>query len=143
MKYVIAAMVAAAMLVAISAPCLLTAMQRSNQKRTMGDIRTIAAAWEARARDEHSYVTGRAGVVSYNNLRHALVPRYLEHLPQFDTWGHPFVFRAGRREYFVRSAGKDGRMDPHITPGETTNFDCDVVYANGTFISYPAGVLTH
>ncbi|HMC21457.1 MAG TPA: prepilin-type N-terminal cleavage/methylation domain-containing protein, partial [Thermoanaerobaculia bacterium] len=35
-------------LAAIAIPNLLTAMQRSKQKRTMADMRTIATAWEAR-----------------------------------------------------------------------------------------------
>src|SRR5438270_13990627 len=38
-------------LAAIAIPNLLTAMQRSKQKRTMADMRTIATAWEARATD--------------------------------------------------------------------------------------------
>src|SRR3989442_14034679 len=42
-------------LAAIAIPNLLTAMQRSKQKRTMADIRTIATAWEARATDVNRY----------------------------------------------------------------------------------------
>ena len=36
-------------LAAIAIPNLLTAMQRSKQKRTMADMRSVATAWEARA----------------------------------------------------------------------------------------------
>src|SRR5213076_3437685 len=46
-------------LAAIAIPNLLTAMQRSKQKRTMADIRSIATAWEARATDMNNY--GAAG----------------------------------------------------------------------------------
>ena len=42
-------------LAAIAIPNLLTAMQRSRQKRTMADMRTIATAWEARATDVNQY----------------------------------------------------------------------------------------
>ena len=42
-------------LAAIAIPNLLTAMQRSRQKRTMADMRTIASAWEARATDVNQY----------------------------------------------------------------------------------------
>src|SRR5437763_1331013 len=42
-------------LAAIAIPNLLTAMQRSKQKRTMADMRTIATAWEARATDTNKY----------------------------------------------------------------------------------------
>src|SRR4030095_4136755 len=42
-------------LAALAIPNLLTAMQRSKQKRTMADVRTIATAWEARATDLNKY----------------------------------------------------------------------------------------
>jgi type IV pilus assembly protein PilA len=42
-------------LAAIAIPNLLTAMQRSKQKRTMADMRSIATAWEARATDVNKY----------------------------------------------------------------------------------------
>src|SRR5262249_60339143 len=42
-------------LAAIAIPNLLTAMQRSKQKRTMANMRTIATAWEARATDTNKY----------------------------------------------------------------------------------------
>ena len=50
-------------LAAIAIPNLLTAMQRSKQKRTMADIRTIATAWEARATDVNTY--SAAGLTSF------------------------------------------------------------------------------
>jgi len=49
-------------LAAIAIPNLLTAMQRSKQKRTMADMRTIATAWEARATDVNKY--NAAGTIS-------------------------------------------------------------------------------
>src|SRR5215813_5867250 len=42
-------------LAAIAIPNLLTALQRSRQKRSMADMRTISTAWEARATDENKY----------------------------------------------------------------------------------------
>ena len=50
-------------LAAIAIPNLLTAMQRSKQKRSMADIRSIATAWEARATDMNKY--GAAGAVDH------------------------------------------------------------------------------
>jgi prepilin-type N-terminal cleavage/methylation domain-containing protein len=43
-------------LAAIAIPNLLTAMQRSKQKRTMADMRTIATSWEARAKPAQNYL---------------------------------------------------------------------------------------
>ena len=75
-------------LAAIAIPNLLTAMQRSKQKRTMADIRSIATAWEARATDVNKYnaagaVTLPAGVVD-TTLSAALSPTYIKQLPPRD-----------------------------------------------------------
>src|ERR1700745_3108947 len=84
-------------LAAIAIPNLLTAMQRSKQKRTMADIRTIATAWEARATDTNSY--GAAGVSTFTwptstvnggGLDTMLSPTYIKSLPQKDGWSTPY-----------------------------------------------------
>src|SRR5215813_7171001 len=69
-------------LAAIAIPNLLTAMQRSKQKRTMADMRTIATAWESRATDTNRY--NAAGSLSYcqtdaglSNLQYYLTPTYI------------------------------------------------------------------
>ena len=71
-------------------------MQRSKQKRTMADMRTIATAWEARATDMNRY--DAAGVPSTlagsaRQLRRRwtrmLSPTYIKTLPQNDGWGNP------------------------------------------------------
>src|SRR5947209_17527894 len=80
-------------LAAIAIPNLLTAMQRSKQKRTMADMRAIATAWEARATDQNTY--GAAGVgtftwpanpVSGGGLSGLLTPTYIKALPLNDGW---------------------------------------------------------
>src|SRR5215212_4975972 len=77
-------------LAAIAIPNLLTAMQRSKQKRTMADIRTIATSWEARATDENTYLVAGAQFtwpnvnVSYGALSTKLSPTYIKSLPQND-----------------------------------------------------------
>ena|SRR5689334_6660982 len=137
MKYVVAAMVTG--LASIAIPNIRTSMQRSDQKRTMADMRAIATAWEARATDRNSYLVGRPGNVAYADLRRVLEPTYVKRLPQYDGWGRAFVFSTGADggEYAVRSVGSDGKLDPHTAPGATTDFDCDIIYSNGTFVSYP------
>src|SRR5437762_11848725 len=83
-------------LAAIAIPNLLTAMQRSKQKRTMADIRTEATAWEARATDVNSYTVAGATFtwptsnVSYTNLAAATSPTYIKNLPQNDGWGRGY-----------------------------------------------------
>src|SRR3982750_4440311 len=86
-------------LAAIAIPNLLTAMQRSKQKRTMADIRTIATAWEARATDVNSY--SAAGLTSFSwpasnvtgtTLDGILSPTYIKSLPQKDGWSDVYGF---------------------------------------------------
>src|SRR5881392_1025735 len=80
-------------LAAIAIPNLLTAMQRSKQKRTMADMRTIATAWEARATDLNKYTA--AGAISLatkdaglKNLSTYLAPTYVKSFPIKDGWGN-------------------------------------------------------
>jgi general secretion pathway protein G len=142
-------------LAAIAIPNLLTAMQRSKQKRTMADIRTIATAWEARATDVNRY--NAAGVtfptpgnVSWDNLNQYLAPSYVKSFPKNDGWGNSYAFGASQtwgastaaQAYSIESYGKDGSSGGMAPPGitQTTNFDCDIIYSNGSFVQYAEGV---
>ena len=139
-------------LAAIAIPNLLTAMQRSKQKRTMADMRTIATAWEARATDINRYnaagVTVPTASVTIDNLTTFLSPTYVKTFPQRDGWGVNWglaadqAFGAGAHAqiYVIISYGKDGTAQGSYSGGATTNFDCDIVYSNGAFVQYPEGV---
>jgi|ERR1041385_1256434 len=139
MKYVVASiLIALAAFVAI--PSLHTAMLRSEQKRTMADMRTIATAWEARAEQRNTYLVGRPGKVSSEELRRALEPKYVKRMPRTDGWGNPFQLSSTDAEYTIRSIGSDHRADAKIIPGPNTDFARDIVYSNGSFVSYPEGI---
>ena len=138
-------------LAAIAIPNLLTAMQRARQKRSMADMRTIATAWESRATETNSYTAAAAahalaGAVTYTNLAENLAPTYVKLIPVNDGWSHPFAFSAnvawgtaGGKDYMIESYGRDGVAE--TSPfGPKTDFDCDIVYSGGIFISYPEGV---
>jgi len=140
-------------LAAIAIPNLLTAMQRSKQKRTMADMRTIATAWEARATDINKYtaagaITLPAGAVTTKNLQDYLAPTYVKTFPIRDGWGNTWTFTADQswgaatagQQYVILSSGKDGVNEGTIQGASTTNFDCDIIYSNGTFVQYPEGV---
>jgi type II secretion system protein G len=142
-------------LAAIAIPNLLTAMQRAKQKRTMADMRTIATAWEARATDLNKYnaagatyptlaVSGGVGT-----LELYLSPTYVKTFPKTDAWGTQYAptvsvqFAASgtaAQEYGITSYGKDGAAESTVRGGPTTNFDCDIIYSNGTFVQYAEGV---
>ena len=110
-------------LAAIAIPNLLTAMQRSKQKRSMADIRSIATAWEARATDMNNYAA--AGLSSsqisfsagtqpaYGTMVAKLTPTYIKSLPKNDGWGnaYTYVLASDVQSYGIRSFGKDGVVD--------------------------------
>lgn len=133
---------------AIAIPNLIAAKERANQKRTMADIRMIGTALDAFDAETNSYPQ----VQSYDQLTPLLVPKYIRTMPQRDAWGHPFRYACTKTEngnctgYAIGSAGKDGVFAQDLpayvaaSPGATTNFDCDLIFSDGSFIQYPEGV---
>ena len=142
-------------LAAIAIPNLLTAMQRSKQKRSMADIRSIATAWEARATDMNNYgaaggqsqINFGSGTVSYGGMVTRLTPTYIKSLPKNDGWGDPYdyVDLSNHQIYGIRSMGKDGVASDSSTytaGTQTKAFDCDIVYSMGSFVQWPEGMQT-
>jgi len=138
-------------LASIAIPNLLTAMQRSKQKRTMADMRTIATAWEARATDTNRYnaagLSVPTGAVTIDNLTSFLSPTYIKTFPQRDGWGINWALAADQawagapaQIYVIISYGKDATAQGSYAGGATTNFDCDILFSNGAFTQYPDGV---
>ncbi|MFP5247458.1 MAG: prepilin-type N-terminal cleavage/methylation domain-containing protein [Thermoanaerobaculia bacterium] len=135
-----------AIIAAIATLSYFNSIDRARQKRTMNDIRQIAAAWEARATDTNSYSAAGYNFpttdVTYETLHTALTPTYTKNMPRTDGWGTAFEFATGGdKEYAVRSAGKDKTFQgDEYTAGGTQESDCDIVYGNGSFIVYPQGI---
>ena len=141
---------------AIAVPNLMTAIERSRQKRTMADMRSIATAWEARNVETGRYnaagaeVPGISNVVNVDDLYTSLAPTYIKIMPRTDGWKHPFELYADQpwantmpaAAYAIISPGRDGRFSSSVTTGATTNFDCDIIYSNGSFLAYPEGQST-
>ena len=144
-------------LAAIAIPNLLTAVQRSKQKRTMADMRTIATAWEARNTDVNRYNAAGVSVagmyvptsgVTIDNLSTFLAPTYVKLLPLYDGWSNPWGLgtdqswgaTAPSQVYAIISYGRDGVAQGSWSGGATSRFECDIIYSNGAFIQYPEGV---
>lgn len=134
---------------AIAIPNLLTATQRSKQKRTMADVRTVATAVEAWATDQNKYPPA----ADMGTLAAQVEPTYVKTLPRLDGWGKPLRYEcwsATRGDvcdsYAVWSSGKDGAFEQDAIDkyegGATTNFNNDIVFSNGSFVRYPQGVQT-
>jgi type II secretion system protein G len=136
-------------LAAIAIPNLLTAMQRTRQKRTMADMRTIATAWESRATDVNSYnaagLTWPPPTVSVTTIVGMLSPTYVKKIPIYDGWNVEFLVSDNvETAYTIKSYGADKMESTNITSAATglgtRNFDCDIILSQGQFVMYPEGV---
>jgi len=127
------------------------ALDKSKQKKTMADMRSIASAWEARATDKGGYSAAGATQEAftwpddegaYGDLLDMLHPTYIYPLVEFDGWGNKFDFAiqtsaGGATVYAIRSAGKDGILESSYPDNETDRFECDIVFSNGSFVVQP------
>jgi general secretion pathway protein G len=136
-------------LAAIAIPNLLTAMQRTRQKRTMADMRSIATAWEARATDVNAYnaagISWPAPTVDAVTLTTMLAPTYAKKLPLYDGWNVAFrVSDNIKSSYSIKSYGADKVENSTVTSAlagiPTRGFDCDIIMSDGSFVMYPEGV---
>ena len=137
---------------AIAIPNLLTAMQRSKQKRTMADMRTVGVALDGYAEGNGKHYPD---AISMEQLAQKLSPTYVTTPPVKDGWGNEMRYDCWSASgsgpcdsYVIVSAGKDARFeveDPtkYRPRGPTTNFNDDIVFQNGSFTQYPEGFNVH
>ena len=139
-------------LAAIAIPNLLTALQRSRQKRSMADMRSIATGWEARATDTNGYAAAGAVSISWpdatldvTSIEAMLTPTYIRKFPYYDGWGTKFQVGYTNRDYAIKSFGADqtnntGGLTSAPAPITTGDFDCDIIFSDGNFVVYPEGI---
>lgn len=134
---------------AIVIPNFLDALHKAKQKRTMLDMRDLAIAIEAYRADEGEVPP--AG--SVGALAEHLVPTYLERVPETDGWQNPIRYAcwsedpamAGCTTYRLVSGGRDGVLEHGDlqaygeAPFTPTEYDRDLVLADGYFLRYPQG----
>jgi type II secretion system protein G len=137
-------------LAAIAIPNLLNAVQRGKQKRTMSDMRALATAVEAYAVDNNSYppascptgltaIVGAATAVGQASFS-KLSPTYIGQPPKVDGWGEFVHYGNDTNNYAILSKGRNKSVDGLVPNcGTTTDFNDDIVYANGSFIQWPEG----
>ena len=126
---------------AIAVPSLLSAIQRSKQKRTMADMRSIGTALETYQIDYNKYPqTGQANL-------NTLEPNYMRKVPTLDGWRNLFGYTTAtsQQDYSLGSGGRDGSSATGSFgsgTATTTTFDDDIVFFDGQFTRYPEGVQT-
>ena len=128
---------------AIAIPNLLNAIQRGKQKRTMGDMRTVATANESYSIDNNQYYSSATGNVS--GIATGLEPTYVKRTPSKDGWTQDIQYVASLSEYTVTSFGKNrtlGGGGSLSAVGGTTNFNNDIMFSTGSFIQFPDGTQT-
>jgi len=135
-------------LAAIAIPNLLNAVQRGRQKRSMADMKALATAIEAYHMDHNMYPAAacQAGVFTDegtaldDNSFTNLVPTYIANPPLRDGWMrfYSYNLNSGASWYNIRCYGRNGSTYA-LNCGTTTDFNDDIVFANGAFLQWPEG----
>ncbi len=125
---------------AIAIPNLLNAIQRGKQKRTMADMRAVGTAVEEYAVDNNFYPAGASAV---QGIAVVLEPQYIRTVPKTDAWQNAIDYTndglTPPQTYTITSYGKDGDVDSSVYVGQTTNFNNDILFSAGIFVTFPEG----
>lgn len=117
-------------LVAIVIPALMTAVNRSRQRRSMADMHNLAKANGMAQVDSSRYVNALAD----------LAPNYMNPVVANDGWGNPWAYAAAgdQRSYTLQSNGRDGAAGPAPpNPWFNEPFEPDLVMDSGQFTQIP------
>lgn len=146
---------------AILIPNLLDALQKAKQKRTVSDARNTGTAWMSWLTDQVGAASAGAGKIyagaghtleDYEVIFEYLHPNttffYMQEVPQFDGWGYPFEFGINynlvqSNVLMICSPARQGstiqacNSDWDVTPFLATDYDQDIVWADGYFVRWP------
>ncbi len=117
---------------AIVVPLLVDAIDRSKQRRTMGDMHSLVTANGTYKVDLQEYPPTLADLL--------VGGEYLQVLVANDGWGNPFTYTTDGDTYNLTSLGRDGSTGP-APPAPWVNepFDCDITVIDGVFTQAPEG----
>ncbi|HYU33981.1 MAG TPA: prepilin-type N-terminal cleavage/methylation domain-containing protein [Thermoanaerobaculia bacterium] len=138
-------------------PNMLDAMQKAKQKRTMADMRIAGGAMFSWLTDQvgaaaAGQTSTQINLASYGGLRNmtemtsALVPTYLQDVPVKDGWKSPYDYYLNtpnphsQHVMAIRSRGRNKQSetdDYTVTGFEPTDYDQDVVWADGFMVRWP------
>ena len=148
---------------AILIPNLIDSLQKAKQKRTMTDMKAIGTCWFSWVTDQIGAAAAGAGPRTYDvNLGTQLTFAelldtltqpgdpgffYCQEVPAVDGWGTAFEFYWSNDPFAtnviaMRSAGRDRTFSGttyNVGPYIATDYEEDIVWADGFFIYYPAG----
>lgn len=146
---------------AILIPNLIDSLQKGKQKRTMGDMRNLGTCWMswltdqvgAGAAGQRTYDVNTSGfnIIEASNLLSTLFRTqtffYCQEVPLVDGWGNPMQYRVNSNLLSANvmnivAVARDNAFEgSSYTIGAfiATQYDRDIVWADGLFIVYPAG----
>jgi prepilin-type N-terminal cleavage/methylation domain-containing protein len=147
---------------ALLIPNFLDALQKAKQKRTVADERNAGTAMFSWLTDQlGAAAAGQTGTVtpgSYGGSKTAgaiatlLVPQYLQSVPEKDGWKHDYVYylKTGtsvleQQVMLIFSSGRDTNAIASsytVTAFDPTDYDQDIVWADGFFVRWPQKVGT-
>jgi general secretion pathway protein G len=120
-------------LAAIAIPAMQTAMEKSRQRATMGNMCAIGMQLQIYQNDETLYPDDAGGI---DAAVLAVAGTGGRPLPVTDAWLRDLDYQSdGINNYSVESFGRDGVPGANITPLQANNFDLDIVLSNGEFIA--------
>jgi prepilin-type N-terminal cleavage/methylation domain-containing protein len=146
------------LIAAMLIPNLLDAMQKTKQKRTMADMRITGTALFSWLTDEvgaaaAGQTNSNVTLASYGSqkslavMESILVPTYLQVVPPRDGWKFPYEYYVkiedvhARQVMLIRSLGRnmvaDGGSDYTVTSFDPTDYDQDIVWADGFMVRWP------
>jgi type II secretion system protein G len=146
------------LIAAMLIPNMLDAFQKAKQKRTLADMRIIGTAMLSWLTDEvGAAAAGQSSTTSITMsnygtsfgdsvLSTVLVPEYLQEVPKLDGWKRPYEFYlqftnpTAPQVMAIRSPGRDGVDDGPsytVTSFDPTDYDRDIVWADGFFVRWP------
>ncbi len=124
-------------LASIAVVNLQSAIDKSKQRRTMTNMRSVASAIMAYGTDlGYLPADGAAG----DSLRDVLRPNVFKDLQCQDAWNNDIIYNTDQVHYTLESYAKDGIDGPgDITLGTRSQFDYDIVMVDGIFTASPEG----
>jgi prepilin-type N-terminal cleavage/methylation domain-containing protein len=144
-------------LASVLIPNLLDALNKAKQKRTLADMRITGTAMFSWLSDQVGAAAAGAETTTIDlgeyqeidlaGLRAALVPQYIEHVPERDGWRFDYKYwlnvttaAQARQVMAIGSGGRDkSDVAGEYTSGafEPTDYDQDIVWADGFFVRWP------
>lgn len=143
-------------------PNLIDAIHKAKQKRTMAELNMIGTAWlswltdqvgVASAGQSKLYDTDGFESVSYDELFHYLHPSstffYMDRVPRTDGWGSSLLYfrnpdLRSDRQLMMCALARDNVADScdisgpiPVAPFLATNYDLDIIWADGYLVRWP------